>query len=732
MKYFETNAPSGDGRCSDPACPCDDTLLPRGDGYLIVTPEVVQWRFDCPTRAEEKSKAAGMSEYANQALRGVPLIRQMPVAILACEQGALARGVDLGVARADAEHWWVSNEVPLRVTPMRDGSLMRMSDSSEKVLWLMQALHRRRREIEDPRRGRIFLSYSRFDFERVLEVDDWVRGHEYQTWFDIKHLDDRALWDQAIHAAIAGAHAVVACVSARSSARRGYVHYEWEQAVRLRGKRVIPLLLDDVSPPAALRDAAEPQRWFESSAHESLLERLVSLEVRAPEHVPEPVLPAITPEEYRTFKIGVLQAVRACSAKRARGDFDGAMEVLWGFREHPLFTLLRHEVRGIASTAAIVHAAMVEYLLAAIGSGSVSSPVVAELVRGVLEAPVWAASEIDPEFGLAEASLANRHYLHALTSAAGDTKLFGTPEALSAQGSVPVSEAPFVHELFCQRLAELEDAVGPHQPSFAWEFDIEPALAVVPQRLVDEARALIAEGTYNLVALPQEPNDPGATLGTWKLQDGRMRSFFAVIPGAEAWARALLVDSSLFFEDRRTLSALRRVQREDGQDVDSIGHGIGALVVRVLASAFEDDDETGHLRELIETLLSDDESLVELVDCLCTRIGSEPTTPRTAVLTAPPCFVIVTANRGSKEELRHALLPNTYERWMTLMQIQNPHLFKARQRGVQYRALFHLVLSIRGDYLDPGFAILDLPPLDVFFRSLRPSEMLSTVDDPSR
>jgi len=274
-------------------------------------------------------------------------------------------------------------------------------------------------------------------------------------------------------------------------------------------------------------------------------------------------------------------------------------------------------------------------------------------------------------------------------------------------------------------MVELEETVGPHEPSFANVFDIDPMLALVPQQLVDQARTLIADGNI-LVAFPVEPNDPEATLETWQqeLKDGSLRSFCTVIPSERAWARALLVDPVLFFQDKARLSAFRKLQEENGDDIDSIGYRIGELTVQGIASAYEGDEERAHPYQKIQALFSDSEPVIQLIDCLCTRIGADPGVPRTAVLVHPPYFVLATANSGTKEELRSAIEPYTYQCWLTLLRIQNPHLFKAKKSGVQYEALFHFFLSIDGNSLDPGLAILDLPPLGVRFPQLHPSEMM--------
>ena len=42
---------------------------------------------------------------------------KIPGAILMCKKGAELRGLNLKVARADAEHWWNTGLAPLRPTP---------------------------------------------------------------------------------------------------------------------------------------------------------------------------------------------------------------------------------------------------------------------------------------------------------------------------------------------------------------------------------------------------------------------------------------------------------------------------------------------------------------------------------------------------------------------------------------------------------------------------------------
>ena len=127
MQYFEVPRPSGDGLCSDKACPCPETAIPRGSGYLYISQELVDFRKDCLTYAQLQKKLDNMakSDPLNNPNSG-GFVRFLPAGttspIMMCEQGAKLRGLDLKTAGADARHWWKTGLVPLRVTPLAIGS----------------------------------------------------------------------------------------------------------------------------------------------------------------------------------------------------------------------------------------------------------------------------------------------------------------------------------------------------------------------------------------------------------------------------------------------------------------------------------------------------------------------------------------------------------------------------------------------------------------------------------
>ena len=96
-QYDFRNIPRTVGLCSDRQCPCPETRIPRGSGYLYIS---------------EVAVAAMMLAKSG----GGPIIIAGP--ILVCRQAAELRGLDLVVAAADARRWWEKGKVPLRPTPL--------------------------------------------------------------------------------------------------------------------------------------------------------------------------------------------------------------------------------------------------------------------------------------------------------------------------------------------------------------------------------------------------------------------------------------------------------------------------------------------------------------------------------------------------------------------------------------------------------------------------------------
>ena len=123
LEYFDTLMNDGDGLCSDNDCPCSETVIPRGTGYLYVSPEIVEFRRQFPRR-EDATREMQRRVAEKHAALGIPLgqggttlIRTGPV--LVCEQGARLRNLNMEIAAADAIHCWNTGLAPLRPTPVQ-------------------------------------------------------------------------------------------------------------------------------------------------------------------------------------------------------------------------------------------------------------------------------------------------------------------------------------------------------------------------------------------------------------------------------------------------------------------------------------------------------------------------------------------------------------------------------------------------------------------------------------
>lgn len=91
--------PKQAGYCSDPQCPCPETEIPRGSGWLFISNDAVTF-----LKAAKKDPSL-LNSPGN------------PVPILICKKAATLRSLDLVVSAADAKRWWETGKVPLRATP---------------------------------------------------------------------------------------------------------------------------------------------------------------------------------------------------------------------------------------------------------------------------------------------------------------------------------------------------------------------------------------------------------------------------------------------------------------------------------------------------------------------------------------------------------------------------------------------------------------------------------------
>lgn len=114
MQYFDVSAPRHSALCSDDACPCDNTSIPVGGGYLLIPRDCCEFRSDCPTEAQAEAKIDRIGRQRGQFIILGPGIA---APVLCCEVAARRRDLDMGIAAADAKHWWATGKVPYRPTP---------------------------------------------------------------------------------------------------------------------------------------------------------------------------------------------------------------------------------------------------------------------------------------------------------------------------------------------------------------------------------------------------------------------------------------------------------------------------------------------------------------------------------------------------------------------------------------------------------------------------------------
>ena len=109
---------SGDGFCSDESCPCSEVRIPRGEGYIYISKELVEFRriHRTPENARAEIQRTIERIHVETGMEGFNMLYRIGP-ILMCEHGAILRNLDLTVAAADAKHWWATGEVPLRATP---------------------------------------------------------------------------------------------------------------------------------------------------------------------------------------------------------------------------------------------------------------------------------------------------------------------------------------------------------------------------------------------------------------------------------------------------------------------------------------------------------------------------------------------------------------------------------------------------------------------------------------
>lgn len=105
--------------CSDDSCPCSDTSILRGHGYIYISKDAAEFRRDARSISAIQKK---LNAIESQMGSSVVFMWHPETynAVICCEQAANLRGLDKDVAAADARLAWNEGRVPCRATPLAD------------------------------------------------------------------------------------------------------------------------------------------------------------------------------------------------------------------------------------------------------------------------------------------------------------------------------------------------------------------------------------------------------------------------------------------------------------------------------------------------------------------------------------------------------------------------------------------------------------------------------------
>jgi len=104
---------------------------------------------------------------------------------------------------------------------------------------------------------KVFLCHASEDKPQVLELYEQLKRDGFDPWLDQKNLLPGQHWETAIPNAVRQAHVVIACVSARSTTKEGYVQKEMKFALDVADEKPEGMIF---LIPARLEDCRSPQR----------------------------------------------------------------------------------------------------------------------------------------------------------------------------------------------------------------------------------------------------------------------------------------------------------------------------------------------------------------------------------------------------------------------------------------------------------------------------------------
>jgi len=116
-QFFEVPVKHEVGHCAEPGCSCGNAGIPKGNGYLYISQQVVDFREDCPTPRNLLYKLNKARADVGCFESYIPE-KHVFYPQLICKQAAIRRQLSLEIAAKDAADWWKTGQAPLRSTPI--------------------------------------------------------------------------------------------------------------------------------------------------------------------------------------------------------------------------------------------------------------------------------------------------------------------------------------------------------------------------------------------------------------------------------------------------------------------------------------------------------------------------------------------------------------------------------------------------------------------------------------
>ncbi len=133
-----------------------------------------------------------------------------------------------------------------------------------------------RLEFEHRKRPKVFISYSRKDYDLASEIYKFLSENKCLPWMDKYDLLPGHDWKLEIHKNIQSSDFFVACLSSNSVSQKGYVQKELKEAISILDEvpegqiYIIPIRLDDCIVPTTLEEKNWLD-WFNPDAKSLLL-----------------------------------------------------------------------------------------------------------------------------------------------------------------------------------------------------------------------------------------------------------------------------------------------------------------------------------------------------------------------------------------------------------------------------------------------------------------------------